>query len=138
MDKLTPCAGIIVFNTDQTILVSTDRGNFSFPKGKRNKTETNIQAAWRELEEETGLTNDHVRLFNDIYFDEKTDKGYLSVRYFVGVLIKPIDKFKFDKNELANVAWYKIDDAIRIEKFKKSRKDILTDAYLFVKTMNTV
>jgi len=37
-----PCAGIIVFDSDKTILVSTNRGNHSFPKGKRKKEKERI------------------------------------------------------------------------------------------------
>ena len=53
-----PCACFVVFSTDctQTVLVETPRGNLSFPKGKREKGETDMVAALRELEEETGLT----------------------------------------------------------------------------------
>ena len=49
-----PCAGIIVFDNDKTILVQTKAGRFSFPKGKRNKSESELETAWRELQEETG------------------------------------------------------------------------------------
>ena len=134
-----PCAGIIVFNnknddqcnlieTIETILVNTESGNFSFPKGKRHKCETPIQAAWRELEEETGLTSEYVKLIDENYIDELSNKGHPSVRYFVGILIKPQPVITFDKYELANVAWYSIDYALKIKKFKTIRKEILIEA----------
>jgi 8-oxo-dGTP pyrophosphatase MutT (NUDIX family) len=52
-----PCAGIIVFSGTHTILVKKRKSrSLSFPKGKREKDESDINAAWRELFEETGLT----------------------------------------------------------------------------------
>jgi 8-oxo-dGTP pyrophosphatase MutT (NUDIX family) len=123
-----PCCGIIVFNNDKTVLVSTDRGNFSFPKGKRHRNETDLETAWRELEEETGLTKDHVKLVDDYWLDEFSQKGNISVRYFVAELTKNIDEFKFDPKELSSVAWYSISDAIELEKFVDRRKKILLEA----------
>jgi len=134
--KRPHCAGIIVFDKNRTVLVSTERGHFSFPKGKRNKDETEIDAAWRELEEETGLTKNNVELIyldaekmESYCLDEYSDKGNLSIRYFVGKLVNPIKKFKFDPTELANVQWYTIEDAMNLDKFKQSRKNILQEAY---------
>lgn len=130
VDNKIPCAGIIVFNksSNQTILVSTDRGNFSFPKGKRNKKETDIETAWRELEEETGLTKNNVTLFDSHHIDEFTKKGHVSVRYFIGILTKDIPKFKFDKSELTNVQWYDIDKVFKLDKLKDARKLVLQKA----------
>ena len=131
--KKPPCAGIIVFNGDNTVIVSTDTGNMSFPKGKLDKAETDIVAAWRELEEETGLTNSKVKLINDIYFDEQSSKGNLSVRYFVGILTSEHTAFTFDETELAKVAWYNVEEALKFEKLKKERRIILAEAYDFYK-----
>jgi len=126
---MIPCAGIIVFDNDNTILVSTSCGNHSFPKGKRNKGESYIDTAWRELKEETGLTQEHVKILDNIYIDEVSQKGNPSVRYFIGQLITPIEIFTFDKEELQNVRWVNINDAYKIEKFNQRRKEILRKAY---------
>jgi len=146
---LFPCARIIVFDRTKTILVSTERGNFSFPKGKlkiakgkskRNKNknkeffdgdknETEVDGAWRELGEETGLTKEHVKLIEEVPIDELSDKGHPSVRYFVGVLVKPHDKITFDKDELAAVGWHDVEEALQLEKFKNARKMVLEQAW---------
>lgn len=129
--RLPPCTGIIIIDNDQTILVSTKRGNQSFPKGKRHRNETVLEAAWRELKEETGLDNRHIDLIEDYYIDELSDKGNLSIRYFVGLLktdIK-INKFTFDTNELACVGWYNIIDALESNFLKKARKIILLEVW---------
>lgn len=129
VNKVVPCAGIIVFDGDRTILVSTDSGNHSFPKGKRHKPESDLETAWREFNEETGLTKEHVKLVSNEPVDEMSGKGNPSVRYFVGHLIKNPGPFKFDPSELESVSWHRVDAALAIEKFKTARKEILKMAY---------
>ncbi len=126
---LAPCAGIIVFNKDWTILVSTKYKNYSFPKGKRNRNEPTIDAAWRELQEETGLTKNNVELINDFTINEHNDKGNLSITYFVGKLIKNVDELIFDANELENSEWFNVNTVYKLKKLKDRRKDILRQAY---------
>lgn len=41
MLKNPPCSGIIIINDDEVILVSTSIGNYSFPKGKKNRYRKN-------------------------------------------------------------------------------------------------
>lgn len=122
-----PCAGIIVINTvtNQTILVCTDYDNYSFPKGKRHKGETSLDAAWRELTEETGLTSEHVQLVDNYTLDENSDRGNVATRYYVGTLVKENKNITFDTGELKKVEWINIDDVYKLEKFKDRRKDIL-------------
>lgn len=62
-------AGVIVFNRDRgacefLLLLSrlTRRPLWEFPKGGINEGETVLQAAMRELQEETGLSADDVRM----------------------------------------------------------------------------
>jgi 8-oxo-dGTP pyrophosphatase MutT (NUDIX family) len=126
---LPNCAGIIVINKDETILVSTPRGYYSFPKGKRNKNENSHETAYRELWEETGLTKEHIELIDDFSLDEFSRKGNLSVRYFVGKLLKKPEKLTFDAEELQNAEWIKISDAYKLEKFDDKRKLILKQAH---------
>lgn len=127
-----PCAGIIVFDEDKTLLVVTKCGNHSFPKGKRNTGETDLEAAWRELGEETGLTMEHVKLIDNIHIDETSVKGFPSVRYFIGYIIKHPPAFIFDEKELARVEWYKVSDVYNLDKIKVARKTILKNAYVIL------
>lgn len=127
MEKQPHCAGIIVFWKNKTVLVSTQRGNMSFPKGKRKKGETSIETAWRELEEETGLGKSEVELINEEPIDEITPKGNVSVRYFVGYLKEMPKTLSFDPDELAEVKFYDVE--IDFEKLKNNRKEILALAY---------
>jgi len=120
-----PCAGVIVFDNDKTVVVTSDRNRNSFPKGKRNRKETDLETAFRELEEETGLTHDHVELIEDFCIDETSNNNHPSVRYFVGKLVKPHTKFTFDEDELQKVEWHRIEDALKLEGLKDRRKEIL-------------
>jgi len=124
---LAPCAGIIVLDitNNKTILVCTDYDNYSFPKGKRNKGETEIITAWRELEEETGLTPDHVELYENYTIDENSDRGNIATRYYVGKLVKEHENITFDQEELKKVEWINMEEVYKLEKFKDRRKDIL-------------
>jgi len=124
-----PCAGIIVIDGEKTILVSSKNDNYSFPKGKRNKGEDTIDTAWRELTEETGLTKEHVEIIDGFVIDETSNRGNIAMRYFVGRLIKNPTKLSYDAEELNTVEWMKVTDALKLEKFKNRRKDILKQAY---------
>lgn len=137
MLEITTCFHHVVelscFSGDQTIVVRTECGNYSFPKGKRTKEETHIVKAWRkttasgnlELREETGLTPSDVKLLEDVHFDKYTEKGNLSVGY----LTKDKHIFTFDRTELAYVDWYSVNDIIKLDKLKESLKQILMQAY---------
>ena len=126
------CAGIIVFHQDNTVIVSTARGNHGFPKGKRHSSESLLETAWRELTEETGLTHDQVTIIPNVFVDEqKPDKKNVSVRYFVGMLqqdVKP--SLIFDSKELATVQWLPIDVASQM--LTVVRRQILHEAFRFI------
>jgi len=127
--SVPPCSGIIVIDNDKTVLVSKKNGNYSFPKGKKNKGETSLDTAWRELNEETGLSKENVEIIDDFIIDENSNKGNIAIRYYVGKLIKNPIKLTYDADELQNVEWIQIDKAYKIEKFKNRRKEILKQAY---------
>lgn len=126
-NQIPPCAGVIVIDLDnqETILVCTDHDNYSFPKGKRNKGESILDNALRELNEETGLTINDIQLAGNLTFDENSDRGGLATRYYVASLIKSKKEVTFDSSELKKVEWIKIEDVYKLEKFKERRKEIL-------------
>ena len=60
-----PCVGIVVKNRDGLYWTGERLGfpgSWQFPQGGIDEDETPVDAAWRELEEETGLTKKHCRL----------------------------------------------------------------------------
>ena len=124
-----PCSGIIVIDDNKTVLVCTKQDNYSFPKGKKKKGETILETAWRELTEETGLTQEHVKLIDDFALDENSDRGNIATKYYVGLLIKNLEKLQFDPDELVKVEWIDIQDAYKLDKFKNRRKELLEVAH---------
>jgi len=124
-----PCSGIIVFDGDKTILVKTEEGHYSMPKGKKEKGEVSIITAFRELREETGLIATDIALYDGITFDETNEKGNLSVRYYVGVITKPAHTFTFDAKELVSVEWVPVTEALSLPNYLDRRKEILRQAY---------
>jgi 8-oxo-dGTP pyrophosphatase MutT (NUDIX family) len=133
-----PTAGVIVIKNDMTILVETHKEYFSFPKGGRHKNETHFECAIRELFEETGLDHKKLKFIENLSIDEFSNKNYPSVKYFIGILNENFDDFKFDENELKNARWYKIDDALKLDKLKDTRKSILIKAYETSKNNNLI
>jgi len=127
----TNCAGVIVFDNNNTILCRTDLGNHSFPKGKKDGMERMEQTAFRELYEETGIKPKDIIIVTNTILDEvNEDSGMISVQYLIGKYIGDKKcKFKYDTDELNNVAWYSISDATKIDKFYQRRKNILKNAY---------
>lgn len=123
-----PTAGVIILNDQmETVLVETPRGNFSFPKGGRNKGESIENCAYRELYEETGIKADQITFFKDAVYDEYSIKGKPAVKYFVAMLNDYKNHvFKFDPEELVSCSWYKIDTIINGSmSIKPTRKIIL-------------
>ena len=137
-----PCGGVIVFRNKgavfETIVVKTAAGHYGFPKGKCNKGETNYKAAVRELEEETGITDKMITFVEDnskelITFKENTITYYLAT-------LKDFDHVpKFDHEELAEVKWINVNDALKMSEFelKNIRKTILNQSFDFINSNNS-
>jgi 8-oxo-dGTP pyrophosphatase MutT (NUDIX family) len=123
-----PTAGIIILNDQmETVLVETPRGNFSFPKGGREKGETIEECAFRELYEETGIKRHQITIIKDVEYDEYSPKNKPAVKYYIATLNDYKNHvFKFDPEELVSCGWYKIDDIINgTLSIKPARKVIL-------------
>lgn len=96
-------AGVIVFHQkenelgeleyDQVLMVETKRvGNWGFPKGGHEKGEVWHQTAIRELQEESGVTIDQIKILDDYEKNsvkELTPKGNIGVQYLIASLIVP-------------------------------------------------
>lgn len=123
----TKCAGVIVFDKDKTIIVTNHQNRCSFPKGRKEHKESDIETALRELKEETGITGDHIKLTDIVLHESGNDKNN-PVTYFVAHLIKDIKHFSFDEKELKHVKWVTVDEACQLKNLKDKRKEILLEA----------
>ncbi len=140
------CFGVIVISRDlsSTLLVQDSKKNWSFPKGKREGKEAPLEAAFRELEEETGLTKSDLVMFPEKTFvDELSAKGNPAIRLFIGFLKDGVTTFtpkKGDEIESAKLVslekarqflWHKrvivLEKALKICKLFNSRTECLKE-----------
>jgi 8-oxo-dGTP pyrophosphatase MutT (NUDIX family) len=144
-EKQAGCAGVIVFNENQVAMVKTPAGHWGYPKGKVEKVkdandskkkarlETTKENALRELEQETGLKEQDIEFITEEHIDEYNDRGNLSIRYLVAKLKKDKHTFKYDPEELDEVKWVDVDDALKLDSLKDSRKEVLKKAINYIK-----
>jgi 2'-phosphotransferase len=129
-----PCAGCIVFrhlgDELQVCLISTHRDVFGFPKGKRNKEESLITCALRELQEETGIKSGQiVQLERTKYVDERgrINNSNPSIRLFVTkLIINQVTLAPVDINEINKCQFLSIDKAMKL--LMPKRQEVLTKA----------
>jgi 8-oxo-(d)GTP phosphatase len=119
------CYGFIVLNKEKTECLLVKANKWGFPKGKREKNETIQQCSFRELNEETSLTENDIIVDPDIPMQvELSNKGKKSVGLFVGYTNKKEVKIQ-DQNELNDIGWFSIDNALNLLKGVKNRKELL-------------
>lgn len=152
IEKL-PCYGGIIFDpTLQNVLIvkKLHCGTLGFPKGKRNKGETPLETALREVNEETSLKlsditlvpspvplcevssrakPDALELSKRSCFHRKTCPGEpnpaKSIGYFIGLSDMSVKIEVLDKDEGIEVFWMSIAQAGLAEKLPARRKSVL-------------
>ena len=80
------------------------KGLYNFVGGQVEKNETNEEAAYRELFEETGITKDDIEL--DYFMDLNYYKYENNLQVFYGILKREVNLVE-EKNKLE---WVKIND----------------------------
>ena len=118
------------------LLIQQYSGSWAFPKGHSESTETPLQSATRELEEETGITNCDIlddRTFSEDYVFMRNKKLIRkNVTYYIG-FVKNQD-VKIQIEEIKNYRWAKEEEAINLITFKQT-KLILKDAIEYLKNI---
>jgi len=117
--KIKSC-GIILFikqnNQTKFLLIRQNVGHWSFPKGKMEKDETELETALRELREETGITEckilNDLELVDNYTFKQGDQEHVKSVKYFVGEIKNP--DVKLLKSELMDYIWLEFDEAMKL------------------------
>lgn len=100
---------IIIFNKDLDKILLCERrknpygGMINFVGGKIEQGESSIDAAYRELQEETSITKDDVELIHLMDFTYHLDNTYVEV--WVGKLNKDLEV----KGEENNLFWSNLD-----------------------------
>lgn len=131
-DKAT---GIIIYfrfpRSLKYLLLKHKKGHWSFAKGHKDKGETPVQTAVRELFEETGIKeieflNKKILLTdNYVFYNKNKDKIKKTVDYFVAR--SKTKKVTIDNKEIINFKWCTLNAAEKILTYKKS-KSVLNKA----------
>lgn len=109
---------ILVYNKEENKILMCKRekepykGKFNFVGGKVEQNEKELDAAYRELQEETGITNKDITLTNIMNLQYKMSDTELEV--YVGKLKKDVELVE----EINKLYWFdKKEDFFNIEKF---------------------
>ncbi len=113
----------------QYLLVQHHAGHWAFPKGHAENGETDLQAARRELQEETGISKvillEDVSLAETYYFRRGDQTVSKKVRYFPGV-VKDC-AVHIQAAEIKAYRWVNAEGAFNLITFGESRR-LLTEA----------
>lgn len=118
--------GCIVFRYEplSVCLVFTHDKKWGFPKGGRKRCETVIEAALRELYEETGLGSTDIEpLHKDLYVEQKPSKQRVKMRtrYYITSLTGEPELNPIDKREIIKCRFMSIKEAMRVLNPRMSR-----------------
>ena len=105
------------------LLVHHNKGHWAFPKGHAEKNETPVEAAIRELREETGMKVTHLerkRSFIEHYEFEKPNGTPIrkTVVYYVGEVT---GKIKLQTTEISDYHWGDADETRHLITFGECR-----------------
>ena len=143
--KIELSAGVIVYYTEMVndlpvrmyLLLYYRHGYWDLPKGKLEGQETNLQAAIRELKEETGLeATIHPGFEQSLAYMFKDKSGQLvdkTVTFFVG---KASTKNVTISHEHLSYKWVPYKDAVKQLTYANASQ-ILSMAEHFVETLET-
>lgn len=128
-------AGIIVYRkTDEGhkfLLLYHGNGYWNFPKGKIESEEKSLQAAFREVKEETGISKKDLRLIEDFKIDEKyifkkgKEKVFKTVIFYLAETKQANIKVSF---EHSGYGWFEYREAKKMLAKYKLHQNILEQA----------
>jgi 8-oxo-dGTP pyrophosphatase MutT (NUDIX family) len=109
-------------------------GVWDFPKGKREKHETELECALRELHEETEITSTDITVC-DIKLPVENFNGWL-YQYYVCLLNDDVVENRVkDEGEISDLVWCSFDDAVRlIPEVMDQRRNQLKHVYDLMNT----
>lgn len=140
-------SGGFVFYEDPTTkeiyvaLLKDKNKNWWIPKGHVEEWESQVEAAFREIEEEMGIKKEELQFIDFCYKDSYSyeENGGINTKEVYINIFYTKEKFELSTDEndenLAEVKWYKFDEALEIIAFNKdelmlSKKIFLEKDYL--------
>jgi len=129
-------AGAVVFNPkiEKYLLLHYPAGHWDFPKGHVERGEKNVNAAKREIFEETGLEIEILFGFNEIIKYHFKEQGILiekKVIYFLGITEKEEIRLSYEHD---GYAWLSYEEALDRLTYDSSKK-VLMKAHLFLQNL---
>ena len=130
-------SGALVFRYDKEkklefLLVKINGGNWGFPKGHIEENENEIEAAKREIKEETGLD---VELYYSDEFKKVisyiTNDGNLKYVTLYLAEVGNDDQVYIDNDEIVDYKWLRLDEALKVITYS-SQRDVLHSARLYL------
>lgn len=118
-----------------------DNTEYTFPKGRRDFKENDLDCAIREFVEETNYKFEDISLINDTM---TLDENYISSnnvnynhKYYIALCKTNIEPYidpnnKNQINEIKDIKWYNFKDALnKIRSYEKWKKDLIIRAYKY-------
>lgn len=123
--------GFIFFNKKDTqqvfvLLIRNRKGEFWIPKGKLEKDEDQLSAAFREIEEEVGFSKEQIKCIDFCYLDKYTYKEgekLLGKELYINIFEAKeqyIPKPEDGEIDITNADWYEYEKAEEIISFNKN------------------
>jgi len=138
-------AGFIVYrNTSEGpkfLLLYRGRDAWDMPRGKMSEGERSLQTAFREVQEETGLSSRDLKLNKDFkrvyekfpYMRDGEGKVFKIVIFYLAETKKSQIKLS---HEHEGYAWFRLNEAEKHMRRYKVRKALLKRAWEFIKREN--
>jgi putative RNA 2'-phosphotransferase len=126
VDDKCGCGGFVILNYEKTKCLLVKANNWGFPKGKKNKYESILQCALRELEEETSLKETDIVIdYNYQMMFELSNNNCQAVGLFVAYTKEDNEVKIQDEDELSEIKWFVIQEAYDVLNGVKNRKQLL-------------
>lgn len=129
MKREKSCGCIIFNNSKHVLLIKMTAGHWSFPKGHVEDSETEVETAYREVLEETGLTCQIISGFRHISTYYPKPGVLKDVVYFVAKTTA--NNIKIQEDELSEARYFSIEEAVNKITFKNDL-DIFKIAAAFI------
>lgn len=129
----------MISGVPEFLIIKHRQGHWSFPKGHKEKGETDLQTAKRELSEETGITavkfiSEGIELSEVYLFNSgKNHRVEKSVDYFIAEVFS--EKVKIDNKEIVNFRWCDLEGGLKLVSFPES-ENLLNKAYKIISNKN--
>jgi 8-oxo-dGTP pyrophosphatase MutT (NUDIX family) len=141
----------IFINLDYFIVNSTTGyldSEWEFPKGRRNKKESNIECAKREFNEETNYNiNDYQLIENIIPFEEEyigENKIKYKHVYYIGFLTNRDKQSEIDFSnenqykEIKDIQWFSKEESLnKIRNYHHTRRKIIHQIFNFIENIDS-